>query len=237
MTSILLALSDKPTLTVISYYLERCGFVINAATTTEELLTSIDRIEPNILILDEDLLGSSKVENICANIKAKNRTKNINIILITKNSKDISHNHFNDFISKPFVPSELINKIRTYSSSSNNLNNNNSSNNTNKILSHDEIEMNVNSFRVSRFGKVIHLGPTEFKILQCFLELPGKVLSREHIMNHVWGYNSQVEPRTIDVHINRLRIALKNDNDESSIIRTIRSAGYSLNTSNSLVKA
>lgn len=234
MTSILLALSDKPTLTVISYYLERCGFVINAATTTEELLTSIDRIEPNILILDEDLLGNSKVENICASIKTKNRTKNINVILITKDSKKVTHNHFNDFISKPFVPSELINKIRTYNSSSNN---NNTTNNTNKILSHDEIEMNVNSFRVSRFGKVIHLGPTEFKILQCFLELPGKVLSREHIMNHVWGYNSQVEPRTIDVHINRLRIALKNDSDESSIIRTIRSAGYSLNTTNSLVRA
>jgi two-component system phosphate regulon response regulator PhoB len=96
--------------------------------------------------------------------------------------------------------------------------------------------MNVNAFKVTRFGKSIHLGPTEFKILQCLLELPGRVLSREHIMNYVWGYNALVEQRTIDVHINRLRSALKDNGDELPLIRTIRSAGYSLNAPREVVR-
>ena len=95
--------------------------------------------------------------------------------------------------------------------------------------------MNLSTFRVNRLGKTIHLGPNEFKILQCFLELPGKTLSREHIMNYVWGPNSSVEPRTIDVHINRLRSALKVKEEELPLIKTIRSAGYALHVSKELI--
>lgn len=224
MTSILLALNDKSTLTVISYHLEREGYVINSSNSTDEIFNSIHRIEPHIIIIDEETPGKTKVKDICAALKNKSRTKNIHIILVTRNSK-IDPEFINNYVTKPFAPSELINKIKE-------LNISPFTNNTpitNKTLGYNGIDMHVNSFKVLRDGKIIHLGPTEFKILQCFLELPEKVLSREHIMNHVWGYNSNVEPRTIDVHINRLRLALKSENDEDSIIRTIRSAGYSLN--------
>lgn len=232
MTSVLLALNDKSTLTVISYHLERSGFVINSCNSTEEIATSIDRIEPNIIIIDEDISGTLKVNDVCHNIKTRNRTKNIHIILATKD-KQKDNNFINDSIIKPFAPSELINKIKNINSATPPT----YTQKSNKTLSYNGIEMNVNSFKVTRNDKIIHLGPTEFKILQCFLELPGKVLSREHIMNHVWGYNSMVEPRTIDVHINRLRLALKSHNDADSIIRTIRSAGYSLNiTADNLVR-
>ncbi len=219
--SILLALSDDPTLTVISYHLERYGFIVNSARNTEALLTSVERIEPDILIIDEALPGNLKPNDVCTVLKAKSRTKNINIILTTKTAQ--TNNPFiNDYIMKPFVPSELVGKIKSFATKP-------MSNINQKIFNYHDIEMNVGTFKVTRFGRAIHLGPTEFKILQCFLELPGRILSREHIMNHVWGYNSQVEPRTIDVHINRLRTALKENEDEIPLIRTIRSAGYSLN--------
>ncbi|MCT4635580.1 MAG: winged helix-turn-helix domain-containing protein [Rickettsiales bacterium] len=228
MISILLALKDNPTLTVLSYHLERHGFIVNSSYNTEDLFIAIERIEPSILIVDEDIPGEVGVNVLCANLKAKYQTKNIHIILVSKNSQE-GNTNISDYILKPFVPSEMVSKVKA-------LANEKISYTNNKILSYNGIEMQVGSFKVSRLGKAIHLGPTEFKILQCFLELPGKVLSREHIMNHVWGYGSQVEPRTIDVHINRLRSALKEDEDETSLIRTIRSAGYSLNVVRSTVK-
>lgn len=228
-SSILIALSDEATLTVISYHLERYGFIVNSARNTEALLNTAEHIEPDILIIDEALPGNLKPSDVCTVLKAKSRTKNINIILTTKTPQ--ANNPFiNDYIIKPFVPSELVSKIKSFATKP-------ISNLNKKIFNYHDIEMNIDTFRVTRFGKVIHLGPTEFKILQCFLELPGRVLSREHIMNHVWGYNSQVEPRTIDVHINRLRTALKENEDEIPLIRTIRSAGYSLNVQRETVRA
>ena len=128
------------------------------------------------------------------------------------------------------MPSELVSKIKVLASQ-------HVPSNNNKIINYHDIEMNVSNFRVTRLGRVIHLGPNEFKIFQCFLELPGRVLSREHIMNYVWGHNSKIEPRTIDVHINRLRAALKNNDDELPLIKTIRSAGYSLNAPRELVRS
>lgn len=228
MVSILLALKDNPTLAVLSYHLERRGFIVNSSRDTEEILVAIERIEPRILIVDEDIPGDAKVKSLCSSLKSKYKTKNLHIILASK-SPQKDNDNINDNILKPFVPSEVVAKIKSFASD-------NILRSNNKTLSYNGIEMQVDSFKVSRLGKTIHLGPTEFKILQCFLELPGKVLSREHIMNHVWGYASQVEPRTIDVHINRLRSALREDEDEISLIRTIRSAGYSLNVVRSTVK-
>jgi two-component system phosphate regulon response regulator PhoB len=88
--------------------------------------------------------------------------------------------------------------------------------------------MDLNSCRVTRASREVHLGPKEFQILKCLLTNPRRILSREYIMRHVWGYGSDVEIRTIDVHINRLRTALKNDVDGSPFIKTVRAAGYCL---------
>ena len=153
-------------------------------------------------------------------MKSNAKTNNINIILATKTAQP-DNTTINDYIIKPFVPSELVSKIRAFASQHVSVKHK-------KILQYNDIEMNVSIFRVTRAGRTIHLGPNEFKIFQCFLELPGRVLSREHIMNYVWGHDHQVEPRTIDVHINRLRAALKADEDEMPLIRTIRYSGYAL---------
>lgn len=227
--SVLLALRDEPTSTVISYHLDRYGFLVNTARNTESILNSIEHIEPDILIIDEEMPGTLKASDICSILKTKSKTSNINIILTTKEPQE-NNIYINDHLMKPFVPSELVKKIKSIASETTPIT-------TKKTINYHDIEMNIDTFKVSRCGKTIHLGPTEFKILQCFIELPGKVLSREHIMNHVWGYNNHVDPRTIDVHINRLRSALKDHEDELPLIRTIRSAGYSLNMAYETVKA
>ena len=226
--SVLLALKDASTLAVMSYHLERYGFIVNSCKNTDLMNEAINKIEPTVIVYDADLEGNSNGNEICAAIKSNPKTKNTNIILVSKEAEyDIKS--FDDRVSKPFSPSELVAKIKTFA--------NISMVSTQKILSYHDIEMHVNAYKVSRAGQEIHLGPTEFKILQCLIELPGKVLSREHIMNYVWGYSAQVEQRTIDVHINRLRSALKDGGDEVPLIRTIRAAGYSLTAPRALVRS
>lgn len=220
--SILIALSDLPTVTILSYHLERYGFVVNSAQTTDALINIIESIEPKLLILDENLPGSQKPEYICSLIKKSVKLKDLKIIYTCK-EPSLEEKFADDYLVKPFVPSILVSKVKALIAQSYSL--------TNKtVIKYYDIEMNLSTFRVIRHGKTIHLGPNEFKILQCFLELPGKTLSREHIINYVWGPNSHVEPRTIDVHINRLRTALKVREDELPLIKTIRSSGYALST-------
>jgi len=192
------------------------------------LLDTVERIEPNIIILDEDTAGILKPSDVCSILKNNPKTNNIKIILASKTAQ-LDNSVINDYIIKPFVPSELVSKIKSFATK-------HVSSSNKKIIRYHDIEMNINTFRVTRLGKTIHLGPNEFKIFQCFLELPDRVLSREHIMNYVWGHNSQVEPRTIDVHINRLRAALKDNEDELPLIKTIRSAGYSLSAPRELAR-
>lgn len=226
--SVLLAIDDNSTLMVMSYHLERYGFIVNSAQSNEAILETVDRIEPNIVIIDESLKGNIQCRDVCIVLKSRNKTKNTNIILLSAN-EEIEENLVDAVIKKPFVPSALVNKIRSVA--------NQDIVATKKILSYHDIEMNVEGFKVTRLNKTIQLGPTEFKILQCLMELPGRVLSREHIMNYVWGPSAQIEQRTIDVHINRLRNALKGDGDEVPLIRTIRASGYSLNAPRELVRA
>lgn len=226
--SVLLALKDASTLAVMSYHLERYGFIVNSCRNTDLMNEAINKIEPTVIVYDADLEGNANGKELCAAIKHTPKTRNTNIILVSKDSEyDIKS--FDDRVSKPFSPSELVAKIKAFA--------NISMASTQKILSYHDIEMHVNAYKVSRAGQEIHLGPTEFKILQCLIELPGKVLSREHIMNYVWGYSAQVEQRTIDVHINRLRSALKDGGDEVPLIRTIRAAGYSLTAPRELVRS
>lgn len=219
-SSIIIALNDKPTLTVIVYHLERYGFIVNNAQTTDSLLELSKYVEPCIIIIDKDIPGSLTWQDLCAAIKSKKSEQDIKIILCSDDAQESTSN-IDTLLLKPFIPSELVSKIKQFVNMDLNVT-------QKKILSFQDIEMNLSVFRVTRAGVTVHLGPSEFRILQCFLELPGKTLSREYIMNHVWGSN-KVESRTIDVHINRLRSALKRKEDRVPIIKTIRSSGYALN--------
>jgi two-component system phosphate regulon response regulator PhoB len=228
MMSVLIGSKDTPTLTVLSYHLERSGFFVNSGKNLDEFFKSIDRLEPLIIALDEEIIVGDILENVIKNIR--NKTKKTHIILLAK-QQPIESVGVDDYLLKPFSLSELLVKIKSYKIQPS------VSANSARVLNYNDIQMYVDSYRVTRDGREIHLGPTEFKILQCFLEIPEKVLSRDHILTHVWGHGTDIDPRTIDVHINRLRSALKEESDDMSIIRTIRSAGYSLNIMKKLARA
>ncbi len=217
--SILLALSEFATSAVLSYHLERCGFIVNTVKNTDEFMERARCVSPEIVVLDEKLSGALKPNNLINLLKNDSRTQNVKIILASASQEQNAN--FDSIIQKPLIPSELFNLIKSFVSQD-------AASNNKKIIRYKDIEMNLSTFRVNRSGKDIHLGPNEFKILQCFLELPDRALSRQHILNYVWGPNSKVETRTIDVHINRLRSALKISERELPIIKTIRSEGYSL---------
>ncbi|MCB2108628.1 MAG: winged helix-turn-helix domain-containing protein, partial [Rhodobacteraceae bacterium] len=128
-----------------------------------------------------------------------------------------------DYITKPFSMPELLARVRALLRRA-------KPSNQKGILNFGDIAMDLDAHRVSRGGKFVHLGPTEFRLLQFFMERPGTVFSREELLNGVWGPDIYVEPRTVDVHIRRLRKALNNE-DGSDVIRTVRAAGYSLDAS------
>jgi two-component system phosphate regulon response regulator PhoB len=237
--SILFIEPDESFMTVMSYNLERRGFVVNAVKDTNLALHSVDRVVPHLVILNDETSGSFSADEMCSILRNKNSTSNVPVILLSKNgdnAQTFSKNHPNVVSSliKPFATSALISAVKSLFTNSNNTTTLMKGMQT---LEYKNLKMNVGSYRVTRNGETIHLGPTEFRILQCFMQLPSKVLSREEIIIHVWGYKSQIDPRTIDVHINRLRSALNNDNaimnmgqnDNTPSIRTVRSMGYSLN--------
>jgi len=221
--SILLVEPDEGLLTILSYNLERYGFIVNHARDAETALAFAEKIQPSLIVVEEELPGSMQGEQLCSVIRSKSLFKNSILLLITAAGIKEDSVVANDFIRKPFVPSELVSKIKSLLVKF-------KPSNSNRVLEYKDIKMNVSSCKVTKNGRDVHLGPIEFKILQCLMELPTKILSREYIMNQVWGYNRLVDARTIDVHINRLRSALKNDNelDPMPLIKTVRSAGYCL---------
>jgi two-component system, OmpR family, phosphate regulon response regulator PhoB len=230
--NILLINSDETISTIYSYNFERYGFIVNLVKNSDSSLIMFEQIKPDIVIIDDNIDLNSDSKFSCRELvsifKNKELSYNFNIIIIT-NQPDIyqplqnKNNSSTKVLTKPFSASELVKLVKENFTST-------KPKAFFSALEYKDIKLNIQTYKVTRNGKQVNLGPTEFKILQCLMELPNKVLSREHIMNHVWGMNSRIEPRTIDVHINRLRSALDNDNINKPIalIRTVRAAGYCL---------
>jgi two-component system phosphate regulon response regulator PhoB len=131
-----------------------------------------------------------------------------------------------DYVTKPFSPSELIARVRAVIRRARPAT-------ENETLQYEDLIMDLAAHRVRRNGRDVHLGPTEFRLLRHLLEHQGRVFSREQLLDQVWGQDVYVEPRTVDVHIRRLRKALNID-EEPDLIRTVRSAGYALDRSGEL---
>jgi two-component system phosphate regulon response regulator PhoB len=213
----------------MSNILERNGFTVLTVNTGDEALKMLDNMseykKPNIIIINYNLPGLSGIE-VCTILRTKKLIKPIPIILIaTENTKldEVKglENAFDEYLIKPFIQSELISKVKAILGRTR-------PTLLSKTVEYKDLKIDLASFRVMRGSRDIHLGPTEFKILQCLMESPKKIFSREYLMNYVWGQNNNVEIRTIDVHINRLRTALKNSNEDLPFIKTVRSAGYCL---------
>ena len=221
---ILIVEDDNALLPLVSYNLEKSGFDVLEAKTGEEVLLILKETTPDLILLDWMIPSPNGLE-ICKIIRNKNEIKHLPIIILTARGEEEDkvkglNTGADDYIVKPFKPSELIARINALLRRA-------TSAFAESKIEFDDIELNTNEHKVIRSKKRIHLGPTEYKLLKFFLENPGRVYSREQLLNAVWGHGIFVELRTVDTHIRRLRKAI-NIGGSKDIIRTVRAAGYSL---------
>jgi two-component system, OmpR family, phosphate regulon response regulator PhoB len=223
-----LVVEDEDALaSLLQYNLDKEGYRVSIATDGEEALMLIDESLPDLIVLDWMLPKVSGVE-VCRRLRARPETRNLPIIMLTARGEESDRirgldTGADDYVVKPFSMSELAARIRAV---------------LRRIrpglaedrLQHGDIVVDRVAHRVRRADREVHLGPTEFRLLDYLMQHPGRVFSREQLLDAVWGSDVYVEARTVDVHIGRLRKALNQEIDDDPI-RTVRSAGYSLDGS------
>ncbi|MBI1265450.1 MAG: phosphate regulon transcriptional regulatory protein PhoB [Alphaproteobacteria bacterium] len=222
----ILVVEDEDALSeLLQYNLKKEGFRVSVAADGEEALMLVEERQPDVVILDWMLPKISGIE-VCRRLRGRQESRNLPIIMLTARGEETDRirgldTGADDYIVKPFLMKELFARVRAV---------------LRRIrpgLAEDtvqagDITMDRVAHKVLRGGQDIHLGPTEFRLLDYFMQHPGRVFSREQLLDAVWGSDVYVETRTVDVHIGRLRKAL-NKVGGTDPIRTVRSAGYALN--------
>ena len=221
---LLLVEDDRALADLLIWHFERGGFEVRRTGDGEEALMLAQEEQPDIVILDWMIEGISGLE-VCRRLRRKERTGNVPIIMLTARGEESDRvrgldTGADDYVTKPFSPRELMSRVaavlrRVRPALAG------------ETLSYADIEMDVTAHRVRRGGQPVQLGPTEFRLLRHLLEQPGRVFSREALLDAVWQHDPDIDARTVDVHVRRLRRAL-NEGGRPDIIRTVRSAGYSL---------
>jgi two-component system phosphate regulon response regulator PhoB len=224
---VLIVEDEAALVTMLRYNLEKEGFEVAEATDGEEALLRIAEIRPDVVLLDWMLPLVSGIE-VCRQIRRAPQTRTLPVIMLTARGEEADrvrglNSGADDYIVKPFSPSELVARVRAVMRRAQPAT-------AEDVLRYADIAMNLAAHRVTRGERAVHLGPTEFRLLRFLLQHPGRVFSREQLLDAVWGHDVYVEPRTVDVHIRRLRKALNGPNDVD-IVRTVRSAGYALDRS------
>ncbi|MBU2379316.1 MAG: phosphate regulon transcriptional regulator PhoB [Alphaproteobacteria bacterium] len=221
----ILVMEDEDALaTLLQYNLEKEGYDVVVAADGEEGLIQVDERQPDLILLDWMLPKVSGIE-VCRRLRGRPETRNLPVIMLTARGEESDRvrgldTGADDYLTKPFSMTVLIAPIRAV---------------LRRIrpgladdrVGHGDIVIDRVAHRVRRAGKEVHLGPTEFRLLDHFMRHPGRVFSREQLLDAVWGSDVYVEARTVDVHVGRLRKAL-NVEESANPIRTVRSAGYSL---------
>ena len=220
---ILVVEDDKSLLPMITYNIEKNGFQVSSATNGEDALLLMKEEIPSLAIFDWMIPAPSGLE-LCKIVRRKPETSNLPIIMLTAKEEEEDRVRgldcgADDYITKPFSPAELIARIKALLRRS--------SSSVDQILEFEDIKIVTNQHKVYRGEARVHLGPLEYKLLKHFLENPGRVFSREQLLDSVWGRDIYVEQRTVDTHIRRLRKAV-NLNGKKNLIRTIRATGYSI---------
>jgi len=218
-------IEDEPSIIqLVQHNLEKNGFIISSSLNGNDGLKELKKFQPDLLLLDWMLPDLSGIE-ICKNIRKDNSFKNLPVIMLTAKGEEEDKikgldSGVDDYLTKPFSFNELMARIKAVLRRSN-------PNTVSDNLKFDDLMLDRIEKRVFRDGQEIKLGPTEFRLLEFFLTNPKRVYSRDQILESVWPNNVNVESRTIDVHIRRLRqsVNLKNKRE---LIRTVRSSGYSL---------
>ena len=221
----MLIVEDEDSLaTLLQYNLEKEGFEVAVSGDGEEALMVIEERQPDLILLDWMLPKISGIE-VCRRLRQRSSTRNLPILMLTARGEEGDRirgldTGADDYVVKPFSMTELTARVRAI---------------LRRIrpglaedrVRHGNISMDRIAHRVKRANEDIHLGPTEFRLLDYFMQYPGRVFSREQLLNAVWGSDVYVETRTVDVHIGRLRKALSSGQGDDPI-RTVRSAGYAL---------
>lgn len=210
---------------LLQYNLKKEGFRVSMAADGEEAMMLVEERQPDVVLLDWMLPKVSGIE-VCRRLRGRQETRNLPIIMLTARGEEVDRirgldTGADDYIVKPFLMNELFARVRAV---------------LRRIrpgLAEDrvvvgDISIDRVAHRVTRSDVEVHLGPTEFRLLDYLMQHPGRVFSREQLLDAVWGSDVYVEARTVDVHVGRLRKAL-NKAGEGDPIRTVRSAGYALN--------
>jgi two-component system, OmpR family, phosphate regulon response regulator PhoB len=224
---LVLVVEDEAALaTMLRYNLEKQGYRVEEAADGQEALMRIAETQPDLVLLDWMLPAMSGLE-VCRQIRRRSTTRDLPVIMVTARTEDQDavrglNTGADDYITKPFSMEALLARMRALLRRSNALP-------TKGQLDFHDITMDLAAYRVQRNGRAVHLGPTEYRLLEFFMQHPRRVFSREELLDGVWGPDIHVEPRTVDVHIRRLRKAI-NGAGELDVVRTVRAAGYALDT-------
>lgn len=220
-----LLVEDEPAQrTVLAYNLEAEGFAVTQADNGEDAMVLVDEEEPDIIILDWMMPKVSGIE-VCRRLKMRPETRNIPIIMLSARAEEVDRirgleTGADDYVVKPYSVLELMARARAQLRRVR-------PSTAGVVLEHEDIRLDPESHRVYRADKVLKLGPTEFKLLVTLMERPGRVFSREQLLDLVWGRDIYVDTRTVDVHVGRLRKSLM-QHGGSDPVRTVRGAGYAL---------
>ncbi len=220
-----LVVEDEPAQReVLAYNLEAEGFRVTRAENGEEGLLCVDEDAPDVIVLDWMMPHLSGIE-VCRRLKIKPETRPIPIIMLSARSEEVDkvrglETGADDYVVKPYSVSELMARVRTQLRRVRPAT-------VGQILTYEDITLDAETHRVTRAENPLKLGPTEFRLLTTFMEKPGRVWSRDMLLDRVWGRDIYVDTRTVDVHVGRLRKVLT-QHGGSDPVRTVRGAGYAL---------
>jgi two-component system phosphate regulon response regulator PhoB len=222
--ALLLVEDDRALADLLMWHFDREGYDIVRTADGDEALLLAEERTPDLVILDWMIEGVSGIE-VCRRLRRRPNTAHVPIIMLTARGEESDRirglqTGADDYVTKPFSPRELLARVgavlrRVRPALAG------------ETLSYGDIEMDVDAHRVRRAGRSVQLGPTEFRLLRHLMENPGRVFSRERLLDAVWPRDRDIDARTVDVHVRRLRKAL-NEGGQEDVVRTVRSAGYSL---------
>ena len=222
---ILVVEADEVMNTSLCNTIERYWFDVTRARTSETAQRAAQVHLPNVAIISSRVQDKSAIE-VGVSLRKILELKELPIVFIVEQGESVDNYNlisggYTEVLHRPFTPNELMTTIRLLLRKSKPMF-------QDKVIKYSDISMDLSTFKVHRGLKQVHLGPTEFKILELFVQKPKNIYSRRQIIDYVWGTEKDIAHRTIDVHINRIRTLMKLDSDRYPLIKTIRSAGYCL---------